>query len=74
MARGMQVLLSKEKAAKKHSKGAQEGKSNLANMASGKGMKAPCPICKQQLVDYFQLKQHYDTKHPKAECPPPPEA
>lgn len=35
------------------------------------GMKAPCPICKQPLVDYFQLKQHYDTKHPKADYPPP---
>jgi hypothetical protein len=48
-----------------------QGKSNLGE-ARAKGMKAPCPICKMPLVDYFQLKQHYDTKHPKADYPPPP--
>lgn len=71
MARGMQKQISKEKAAAKKSKGPQEGNSNLG-AAREKGMKAPCPICKAPLVDYFQLKQHYDVKHPKAEYPPPP--
>ena len=71
MARGMQTAISKERAAAKKANGPQQGKSQLGE-ARAKGMKAPCPICKMPLVDYFQLKQHYESKHPKESVPPPP--
>ena len=71
MARGMQKAISKERAAAKKANGPQQGKSQLGE-ARAKGMKAPCPICKMPLVDYFQLKQHYESKHPKESVPPLP--
>jgi|TARA_B110000879_G_C10948944_1_gene422831 hypothetical protein len=69
MARGMQKAISKEKAAAKSAKGPQQGKSQLGD-ARQNSFKAPCAICKQPLVDYHQLKEHYDKKHPKEQVPP----
>jgi hypothetical protein len=65
----MQKQISKDKAAAKHASGAQPGKSQLGE-ARAKSFKAPCPICKQPLVDYNQLKEHYEKKHPKELVPP----
>ena len=69
MARGMQKQLSKDKAAAKKAGGPQQGKSQLGS-ARANSFKAPCAICKQPLVDYHQLKEHYEKKHPKEPLPP----
>ena len=68
MARGMQKQLSKDKAAAKKAGGPQQGKSQLGS-ARANSFKAPCAICKQPLVDYHQLKEHYEKKHPKETVP-----
>jgi hypothetical protein len=50
-------------AAKKGSeKGSQLGKAD-------KAMKATCALCKQIMLDNKQLKQHYESKHPKSPMP-----
>ena len=69
MARGMQKQLSKDRAAAKKAGGPQQGKSQLGS-ARANSFKAPCAICKQPLVDYHQLKEHYEKKHPKEAVPP----
>jgi hypothetical protein len=39
----------------------------------GAALKATCPICKANMINHHQLKAHYESKHPKETCPPPPE-
>jgi hypothetical protein len=57
------------RAAAKKAGGPQQGKSQLGS-ARANSFKAPCAICKQPLVDYHQLKEHYEKKHPKEAVPP----
>lgn len=35
-----------------------------------KALKVTCPLCKLQLINHHQLKDHYGSKHPKETCPP----
>jgi len=39
----------------------------------GAALKATCPICKANMINHHQLIAHYESKHPKETCPPPPE-
>ena len=50
----------------------KEAKSDLK--ARGAALKVECGICKAPMINYHQLKQHYDSKHPKETCPPDPNA
>ena len=71
MARGNAKANAQEKNAKKNA-GKKEAKSDLKARAAA--FKASCPICAAQLITYNMMKVHYEAKHPKETCPPPPES
>ena len=48
------------------------GKSDLK--ARGAALKITCDVCKSPMINYTQLKQHYESKHPKETLPPDPNA
>ena len=67
MVRGNQKILAQAKTqAKKDSKGC--AKSDLKLRAAAN--KVVCLGCKSPMVSHHQLKEHYDSKHPKDTCPP----
>lgn len=70
MVRGNAKALAQAKnLAKKDSQ--KQAKSDLK--LRGAALKTSCPICKANMINHHQLKAHYDSKHPKDTCPPPPE-
>jgi hypothetical protein len=70
MVRGNQKAMAQAKNLAK--KDAQKApKSDLKLRAAA--LKVVCPLCKAQMINHVQLKTHYDSKHPKDTCPPPPE-
>jgi hypothetical protein len=71
MVRGNQKATAQAKAqAKADSK--KTGKSDLK--ARGAALKITCDVCKSPMINYTQLKQHYESKHPKETLPPDPNA
>ena len=61
--------IAQERNAKKHA-----GKDKKSELGMGaKALKAQCEVCKQQVINYTQLVQHYESKHPKLPVPPAPE-
>jgi|TARA_B100001758_G_C18266052_1_gene533654 hypothetical protein len=71
MVRGNAKALAQAKNEKKAAS-KKEAKSDLK--ARGAALKVECGICKAPMINYHQLKQHYDSKHPKETCPPDPNA
>tara|TARA_B110000977_G_scaffold169595_1_gene219653 strand:- start:7038 stop:7253 length:216 start_codon:yes stop_codon:yes gene_type:complete len=70
MVRGNQKNLAQAKnQAKKDAKGSAKSDLKLR----GAALKVTCAICKSPMINHHQLKLHYDSKHPKDVCPPPPE-
>lgn len=67
--RGNAKALAQEKNAKKAAS-KKEAKSDIGLRAAA--LKTECPICKAQMINWKQLKMHYDSKHPKEACPPEP--
>ncbi|OUS46856.1 hypothetical protein BE221DRAFT_72923 [Ostreococcus tauri] len=75
MVRGAAKAIAQERNAKKHS-----GKDKKCHIrlrsprseigAGAKALKVTCPMCKLQLINHHQLKDHYASKHPKETCPP----
>uniref|UniRef100_A0A7N0TU48 C2H2-type domain-containing protein n=1 Tax=Kalanchoe fedtschenkoi TaxID=63787 RepID=A0A7N0TU48_KALFE len=65
MTRGKQKIEAQKKNAERNqkSKGSQLEARAVA-------LKIVCPICKVQLANHNQLRDHYGSKHPK-ETPPP---
>ena len=68
MVRGNAKALAQAKNEKKAAS-KKEAKSDLK--ARGAALKVECGICKAPMINYHQLRQHYDSKHPKETCPPP---
>lgn len=69
MVRGAAKAIAQERNAKKHA-----GKDKKSELGMGaKALKAQCAVCKQQVINYTQLVQHYESKHPKLPVPPAPE-
>ena len=58
MARGMQKAISKERAAAKKANGPQQGR--VSSARRGPRVEGALPHLQDALVDYFQLKQHYE--------------
>ena len=52
-----------------------DGKSNAKSdiKARSAALKVTWPNCKAQMLTHAQLVTHYEAKHPKETCPPPPE-
>merc|ERR1712087_4444 len=44
-------------------------KSGTQKGAAEKKLNFLCPLCKSTMVNYIQMKQHYDSKHPKERVP-----
>ena len=71
MVRGNQKNLAQAKnQAKKDAKGSAKSDLKLR----GAALKVTCAICKSPMINYTQLKQHYESKHPKETLPPDPNA
>lgn len=71
MVRGNAKALAQAKNEKKAAS-KKEAKSDLK--ARGAALKVECGICKAPMINYHQLKQHYESKHPKDPIPPDPNA
>eukprot|EP00794_Sanderia_malayensis_P011844 gene11844-13074_t len=67
MARGQQKVQSQQKNAERKAK-AKKGTSQLK--AANAALIYSCTVCKSQMPDPKTYKQHFESKHPKAELPP----
>ena len=66
MARGLQKLQSQ---AKNQDKKAQTKSAHDNKKSAQAGLLYQCVVCKAQLPDPKTYKQHFESKHPKADMP-----
>ena len=66
MARGLQKLQSQ---AKNNDKKAASKSAHDNKKSAQAGLLFQCVVCKAQLHDQKTYKQHFESKHPKAEMP-----
>ena len=67
MVRGNAKVKAQEKNAKKL---AEKTSSKSSLGLENKSLTVTCEICKAQMKNLKQMKEHYESKHPKAQVPP----
>ncbi|EDO46279.1 predicted protein [Nematostella vectensis] len=68
MARGHQKIQSQQKNAEKKKK-MEKAQGHDQKKAASKALIYTCTVCKSQMPDPKTYKQHFESKHPKAELP-----
>lgn len=69
MARGHQKIQSQQKAQKK-AESMKKGNGVDQKVAAQAALHFKCKVCMAQMPDPKTYKQHFESKHPKAEMPP----
>jgi len=67
MARGQQKVQSQQKNAERKAK---MKKGTSQKKAANAALIYSCTVCKSQMPDPKTYRQHFESKHPKAELPP----
>ena len=68
MARGHQKIQSQKKNQEKQAK-LNKGKGVDHKASALKALVHSCPVCRAQMGDLKNLKQHFESKHPKSPLP-----